>query len=91
MEKENNKLISKSYQTNQKRSDFESWKSTKEKELVSLSQSLQSVIADLRDKEMEIVKLKSEKKMILDSSIKLKKESDRLKASVGVLPSLCEY
>ena len=41
------------------------------------------IITQLRDKEIEIVKLKSEKKLILDSSIRLKKDVQKYKNTVS--------
>ena len=101
LKQENNQLLANSYKTQPGSQDIQSWKQVKEKELESLSKSLQSVVTSLKSKEKEISKLKSEKKLIIDSSNLIKKESAKkdqiikvkkgeIKELTGILQKLTE-
>ena len=101
LKQENNQLLANSYKTQPGSQDIQSWKQVKEKELESLSKSLQSVVTSLKSKEKEISKLKSEKKLIIDSSNLIKKESTKkdqiikvkkgeIKELTGILQKLTE-
>jgi chromosome segregation ATPase len=85
LEKENRDLISKNYHTHQKRSDLEQWKHNKDNKIKDLDKSLRTVLHDLKDKEIQLAKAKGEKKLILDSSIRLKKDLEKYKQNVSLV------